>query len=329
MSQKSVRTHRLEQLEDRRCCAVASVGWDGAGKGSADLTYFIGNTPASLNRAAVESAIKTALDAWSNVADIEFIPTNTPGLARSLDFTFGNIDGSGGTLAQAYLPSDVNSSRIAGDVKFDSSEKWEIGNALGSTAFDLVRVAVHEIGHSLGLDHSKSGSAILAPSVSANEYFTKLDPDDVDAILSLYAPAKTGTATTPTNNSQPSANTPTLGTPKINTASNVPSRPLNPNQSLPRTSNVPNWVSFFSSQFRTRTTFLMRPSILLSPGSFVNSWVSRFSVPGTLTDSQSMSRSHVVNEVDGTPDTEHSTCQHSTIPLSLAAISAVRSRFRF
>ncbi len=68
---------QLETLEDRRYCAVGSVGWDGPGKGSASLTYYIGNTPSSLNRSEVEAAIKTALEAWSKVANIQFTETST------------------------------------------------------------------------------------------------------------------------------------------------------------------------------------------------------------------------------------------------------------
>ncbi len=168
--------------------AVASQGWDGPGKGNSNLTYYVANTPSGLSKAEVSDAIRKALDAWSQVASVHFTESKTPGLSKQLDISFGRIDGSGGTLAQAYFPADTNSSRIAGDIQFDSSENWEIGNKKGSSAFDLVRVAVHEIGHALGLDHSNDNSAILAPSVSPNEYFKALDQDDVDAILSIYAP---------------------------------------------------------------------------------------------------------------------------------------------
>ncbi len=214
----------FETLEERRCMAVASVGWDGPGKGAADLTYFVANGPAGLSKVDVTAAIKTALDAWAKVASVHFTESKTPGLSKQLDISFGNIDGSGGTLAQAYFPADVNPSRIAGDVQFDSSENWEIGNAKGSSAFDLVRVAVHEIGHALGLDHSSKGSAVLAPSVSPNEYFTALDQDDVDAILSIYAPASGMNPTT-----KPSAKIPTatITPPVTNT--------LPPTQSFPTT----------------------------------------------------------------------------------------------
>lgn len=217
------RTWCFESLDDRRCMAVASVGWDGAGKGSADLTYFVANAPAGLSKADVTAAIKTALDAWSLIASVHFTESKTPGLAKQLDISFGRIDGSGGTLAQAYFPADVNSSRIAGDIEFDNSENWEIGNAKGSSAFDLVRVAVHEIGHALGLDHSSRNSAILAPTVSPNDSFTALDRDDVDAILSIYAPASPPTGSNPTTNPPGTSTPPVVSTP-------VPNKPFTPTQ---------------------------------------------------------------------------------------------------
>ena len=97
----------VEGLEERRVLAV-SVGWDGPGTGSAQLSYYIGQAPNGMSEVTFESAIETALKSWSDVAAIKFVQTTQPGLNNALDFTSKRIDGSGGTLAQAYFPSDVN-----------------------------------------------------------------------------------------------------------------------------------------------------------------------------------------------------------------------------
>jgi hypothetical protein len=171
-----------------------SAGWDGPGRGSARLTFYIGAVPAYLDRAAVESAIESALAKWAAVANITFTKTTLPNQLRSIDFTFAKIDGPGGTLAQASLPHDVDSEPTAGDVQFDSAEAWEIGNASGHGAFDLVHVALHEIGHALGLEHSRAIGSVMAPTVSPDQSSNGLDRADGDAILRLYAPARRGTA---------------------------------------------------------------------------------------------------------------------------------------
>jgi Matrixin len=184
--EKSIATERnrpaiLENLEARQLM-TASVGWDGPGLGSAELQYYIGTAPSSLSQAAFEESIQTALDAWSEVVDVQFVRTNIPGQNNCLDFGVGTIDGKGDTLAVAYFPDDVNSSRIAGDVQFDASENWEVGNAMGSLAYDIVLIAAHEIGHALGLDHLHDAGSILLPSVSSDQQFSGLDQSDVQAI---------------------------------------------------------------------------------------------------------------------------------------------------
>jgi hypothetical protein len=93
----------------------------------------------------VETTIRAALDVWADVTNITFVQAATRGLGDSLDFVFRPLDGSGGTLAQAYFPDDVNPESIAGNVQFDAAASWEVGNSLGSRAFDLLLVAVHEI----------------------------------------------------------------------------------------------------------------------------------------------------------------------------------------
>jgi hypothetical protein len=90
-------------------------------------------------------------------------------------------------LAHAFYPAPPNPEPIAGDVHFDDAELWEIGNGLGTAAFDLMWVAVHEIGHALGLGHSSVPSAVMYPTVSTTTVFTGLHADDIAGLRSLYA----------------------------------------------------------------------------------------------------------------------------------------------
>jgi len=60
-----------------------------------------------------------------------------------------------------------------------------------------LHVAVHEIGHALGLEHDQTLGSVLAETVSPNESFVSLGQSDIDAILELYAPAEPVPVTPP------------------------------------------------------------------------------------------------------------------------------------
>ena len=176
-----------QSLEARRCLSLtASVGWDGVGLGEADLTYYVGTTPESIDQATFRSVIRQALSVWSEVVAVDFTETPFAGQRRSLDFTTGYMDGPGGKMAEAYFPDDLSPPIIAGDVQFEAMERWEVGNALGGAAYDLMYVAVHEIGHALGLTHLPRQDAVMGPMTLTDVVFDGLSDDDIRAIRKLY-----------------------------------------------------------------------------------------------------------------------------------------------
>lgn len=172
-------------------------GWDGPGLGGASLTYYFGSMTPDLPALSVKSTLVSAMSQWSSVANLTFSETFTASLIKSIDIAFVTgshgdgypFDGPGGVLAHAFYPSLPNPEPIAGDLHFDDAEIWEIGNGLGSLAFDLMWVAVHELGHSLGLGHSANPLAVMYPFVSASTVYGGLHADDISGILALYGPA--------------------------------------------------------------------------------------------------------------------------------------------
>ncbi|XP_074369300.1 metalloendoproteinase 3-MMP-like [Apium graveolens] len=86
------------------------------------------------------------------------------------------FDGPGNVLAHAFAPTD-------GRLHCDSEESWSIG-AIPNYA-DLETVALHEIGHLLGLDHSQVQDAIMFPTIPLGAV-KDLHADDVQGIKALY-----------------------------------------------------------------------------------------------------------------------------------------------
>lgn len=86
------------------------------------------------------------------------------------------FDGVGGVLAHAFAPTD-------GRLHFDAVEHWAVGAV--PNFYDVETVALHEIGHLLGLQHSSVEGAIMWPSIMGGT--TKgLHADDVEGIRVLY-----------------------------------------------------------------------------------------------------------------------------------------------
>ena len=93
----------------------------------------------------------------------------------------------GGVLAHADFPPgcSVVTNTLPKPLHFDDSEHlWSIGAVSG--AFDVETVALHELGHLIGLAHSSVNGAVMFPTVSDNLTKRTLTQDDISGALSLY-----------------------------------------------------------------------------------------------------------------------------------------------
>jgi hypothetical protein len=123
------------------------------------------------------------------------------------DIRIGAVPERNGTLAMAFLPPPKNGGSLAGDILFNSSVNWQI-----STGYDIESVAIHEIGHALGMDHSQVQQAVMYASY--NGVKQSLTTDDVAGIQSVYSAP-------PVNSANASASSAIDLTPMINGSGQV------------------------------------------------------------------------------------------------------------
>lgn len=156
------------------------------------LTFrFLNSTPDLLEQRQ-RDIIREAFQRWSQVSALVF---NEVGLNDSSELSVGFHQGShgdgypfdnaggadGNTLAHGFFPPPQGGA-WAGSLHFDEYETWK--DQPGGTGTRLYNVALHEIGHLLGLDHSQDQNAIMYAYYAENR--NDLRADDIAGIQSLY-----------------------------------------------------------------------------------------------------------------------------------------------
>ncbi|NOZ38725.1 MAG: matrixin family metalloprotease [Planctomycetes bacterium] len=155
------------------------------------------------------SLFDAAFDVWAAAANITNLGQVTDGgssaLAGGLESTgsqLGDIRVAGyqfgasptqfGVLAHAYIPltealaGPGNGGTIGGDIHFDTAELWsdDENDTLSDQDIDFFTVALHELGHSLGLGHSSVAGSVMVANYTGGR--RTLGPDDIAGIQAIY-----------------------------------------------------------------------------------------------------------------------------------------------
>ncbi|KAL6421591.1 hypothetical protein ACFW04_014320 [Cataglyphis niger] len=97
------------------------------------------------------------------------------------------FEGPGGGLAHAFF--STGAADFASEVHVDDEEPWHVLlNKNPSNKYHLLLTLTHEIGHTLGLQHSMRNDSVMFPYIPDNElqYPVKLSVEDILAIQNLY-----------------------------------------------------------------------------------------------------------------------------------------------
>jgi hypothetical protein len=131
---------------------------------------------------------RRAFGKWASVIPVSFIETEDYVIADiKIGFFNGDhgdgepFDGVLGVLAHTFSPEN-------GRLHLDKAETWAVDfdEEKSSVAVDLESVAVHEIGHVLGLGHSSVKDAAMYPTLKPRSKKVNLNMDDVVGVQSLY-----------------------------------------------------------------------------------------------------------------------------------------------
>lgn len=179
--------YRYDDLPDRvnESALIAEYraisAWD-----KTDITYYFANGTEQLEGDIERDLIRRAFALWSDHIPLTFTEVSSSAAADIVvgwavrDHGDGDpFDGPGDVLAHASFPNPYDNSEVI--LHFDDEERWVDSDTRN---VDLLTVAAHEIGHTLGLAHSSDPNALMYPSYSGPR--RSLGQDDIAGVQDLY-----------------------------------------------------------------------------------------------------------------------------------------------
>ncbi|KAM7448845.1 hypothetical protein ABFA07_003124 [Porites harrisoni] len=184
-----------------------------------DLTYRFLSSTADLPVDIQQNILRKMINKWAEVSTLTVREADSSASDNDVDILISFVrgfhndpypfDGQGGTLAHAYYPH--NNLGLSGDAHFDDDERFTTGTSDG---INLDWVAVHEFGHSMGLEHSNVRESIMYPWYKGYFPNIELTEDDILGIQALYGkPTPAPTTETPTTQPETTTKATTTETP--------------------------------------------------------------------------------------------------------------------
>jgi len=159
------------------------------------VSYSFANCPSSLDCATAHDTVRAAFTRWMSIAGVQVQEVESNGQIE-ISWVSGEhgdsqpFDGRGGVVAHATPPYSSGAHPLDGDIHFDDDEIWVVHmpTAPFPEQVHLPTIALHEIGHALGLGHSDVADSLMWEMYTGVRTITN---DDLSAIRSLYGSAST------------------------------------------------------------------------------------------------------------------------------------------
>jgi len=158
-----------------------------------ELKYAFGPSSGDIATSFQRQAVVAAMNTWSAVVPVAWVErANADVVVSFVPRAHGDgNDFAPNTYAHAYYPTcstaygSFNCIGLPGDLHFnDENYTWGTGN--GGSVQDIQTIALHELGHALGLDHSANGSAVMYAYAVLGSLRRNLTGDDINGIRAIY-----------------------------------------------------------------------------------------------------------------------------------------------